>query len=246
MDMIRSVSVIIPAYNEEENINTLLDKTVEVLISIGIDYEIVVVDDGSQDNTLSVAKEFATENEKIVVIGHFKRRGKSMALRSGFARAKYEAIVIMDADLQYDPQEIPCLLSLLEKGYDVVNGYRDFSKYVLSRTIISRFYNELSRSFLGSKGVHDLNCGLKAFRKEVVEHLLREFVWRRGVHRFLISFCTASGYSVTEVRVSLKHRVFGHSKYGLGRVVEGFSMFFIMFVKIKIVNLRSQVLFIAE
>ncbi len=243
MKEIYSVSVVIPAYDEEENIRTLLIKTVEALKSINVNFEIILVDDGSEDNTFSIMKQFACENEKIVVIRHLKREGKSMALRSGFARAKGEAIVTMDADLQYDPWEIPRLLNLLEKGYDVVNGYRDFSKYVLSKAILSRFYNELSIKLLGSKEVHDLNCGLKAFRKDVVEQLLTKFVWRRGTHRYLINFCTALGYKVTEVRVSLKQRVYGHSKYGLKRILEGVSLLFIVFIKIRILNFKNQILF---
>ena len=238
-----SISVVIPAYNEEENIRLLVVKTVEALKSVSVDFEIIVVDDGSEDNTLSIMRQFACENENIVVIRHLKREGKSMALRSGFAIARGEAIVIIDADLQYDPWEIPRLLNLLEKGYDVVNGYRDFSKYVLGKTILSKFYNELSRRLLGSRDIHDLNCGLKAFRKEVVKQLLTKFVWRKGVHRYLISFCTALGYNVTEVRVSLKQRIYGCSKYGLKRILEGVSLLFILFVKIRMLNFRNQMVF---
>jgi glycosyltransferase involved in cell wall biosynthesis len=240
---ISSVSVVIPAYNEEENIRTLLVETVAALKSINVGFEIILVDDGSEDNTFSIMKEFAHETEKIVGIRHMRRRGKSMALQSGFARAKGEAVVTMDADLQYDPWEISRLLNLLDKGYDVVNGYRDFSKYVLGKTILSRFYNELSRRLLGSREVHDLNCGLKAFRKEVIKQLLAKFVWRRGVHRYLINFCTALGYKVTEVRVSLKPRSYGRSKYGLKRILEGVSVLFILFIKIRLLNFKHQVLF---
>lgn len=241
MRKISSISVVIPAYNEEENIRALLVKTVEALKSINIDFEIILVDDGSEDKTFSIVKQFAGENDKIIGIRHMRRKGKSMALRSGFTRAKGEAVVTMDADLQYDPWEISRLLNLLDKGYDVVNGYRDFGKYVLSKTILSRFYNELSRRLLGSREVHDLNCGLKVFRKEIVKQLLAKFVWRRGVHRYLINFCTALGYKVTEVRVSLKQRLYGRSKYGLKRILEGVSVLFILFIKIRLLDFKNEV-----
>lgn len=231
-----SISVIIPAYNEEENIGVLLVRTVKALNSMNIDFEIILVDDGSEDNTFCTMKKFARENERIVIVKHLKREGKSMALWSGFLRAKGEAVVIIDADLQYDPWEIPRLLELLEKGYDVVNGYRDFSKYVLGKIVLSRSYNELSRRLLGSKEIHDLNCGLKAFRKEVVKELLRKSFWWKGIHRHLINFCTSLGYTITEVRVSLNPRIHGHSKYGLRRIFEEISLLFILFIKIRILN----------
>lgn len=243
MKELSSVSVVVPAYNEEENVRALIVRTVQALESINVDFEIILVDDGSEDNTLLIMKQFARENERIVVVRHLKREGKSMALRSGFARARGEAIVIMDADLQYDPWEIPRFLNLLERDYDVVNGYRDFSKYAVSKTILSRFYNELSGRLLGSCGVHDLNCGLKVFRKEVVKQLLIKCIWQRGIHRYLINFCTALGYKVTEVKISLERRVHGSSKYGLKRILEGISLLFILFIKIKISDLGNQMVF---
>lgn len=236
-----AVTVVIPAHNEEKNIKKLLAQTINTLKSMKVDFEIVVVDDGSEDDTFLVAKQFACKNDEIVVIKHLKREGKSMALRSGFAKAKGDVIITIDADLQYDPGEIPCLLKTLEKGYDVVTGYRDFSQYTPSKVVFSKIYNKIASATFGTRNIHDLNCGLKAFRREVVEQLLTKIVWRNGIHRYLISLCAVLGYKITEVKVSLKQRTHGRSKYGLKRFVEGISLLLILFLKVKMPNFKTCV-----
>lgn len=241
MEEISSVSVVIPAYNEEKNIGMLLARTIEALESIKIDFEIIIIDDGSEDSTFSIMNKFAGDNEEIVVVKHPERKGKSMALRSGFERAKGEAIVMMDADLQYDPQEIPRLLNPLEKGYDVVNGYRDFRKYGPKKAVLSRIYNGLSGRLLGGTELHDLNCGFKAFCKETIQDLLVKLTWWKGIHRHLINFCICFGYRVTEVSVSLRQRTHGSSKYGLKRILEGVSLLFILFIEVRILALKRRI-----
>lgn len=240
MEKMSSVSVVIPAYNEEKNIETLISKAVEALESLKINFQIIIVDDGSEDNTFSVIEKFAGDKEEIVAVKHSYRKGKSMALRSGFEKAKGEAVVMMDADLQYDPQEIPRLLKPLKKGYDVVNGYRDFTKYDPNKVVLSRIYNKLSSRLLGATEIHDLNSGFKAFSKEVVQDLLKRLTWWRGIHRHLISFCTDLGYHITEVNVSLRQRTQGSSKYGLKRILEGILVLIIVFIEVRILTLKKH------
>lgn len=232
------VSVVIPAYNEEGNVATLLEKNVEVLENQKIKYEIILVDDGSTDNTFSIVEKIARKNGNISILKHHGKKGKSLSLMTGFSHCKGEAIVMMDADLQYDPKEIPKFLSALEKGYDVVNGWKDYSKYPFNKAVVSKLYNYLAQKLIGGN-VHDLNCGLKMFRRGAVKNLLKKLKWRRGVHRYLISVCSALGYKIAEVKVSLNPRVRGRSKYGFKRLIEGASLLFLLFLKIRVLNKRA-------
>ncbi len=232
------VSVVVPAYNEEGNIPVLLEKTAKVLEKQHADYEIILVDDGSTDETFSVAAKLASKNGKISIFKHSSKRGKSLSLKTGFSHCKGEVIVMMDADLQYDPGEIPVLLNVLEKEYDVANGWRDFSKYLSDKATISRIYNYFTKGLIGGN-VHDLNCGFKVFRRSVVEDLLKKINWRRGVHRYLISICKFLGYRIAEVKVSLNPRVTGRSKYSFSRLIEGTSLLFLLFLKIRVLNKRA-------
>jgi glycosyltransferase involved in cell wall biosynthesis len=232
------VSVVVPAYNEEGNIAVLLEKTAKVLEKQYADYEIILVDDGSTDETFSVAAKLASKNGKISIFKHSSKRGKSLSLKTGFSHCKGEVIVMMDADLQYDPGEIPILLNILEKEYDVANGWRDFSKYLSDKATISRIYNYFTKRLIGGN-VHDLNCGFKVFRRSVVEDLLKKIKWRRGVHRYLISICKFLGYRIAEVKVSLNPRVTGRSKYRFSRLIEGTSLLFLLFLKIRVLNKRA-------
>jgi|Deesub1362B_J571_1020462.scaffolds.fasta_scaffold03022_3 glycosyltransferase involved in cell wall biosynthesis len=231
-----AVSVVIPAYNEEENIQELLRRTTEALKKSEKDFEIILVDDGSQDRTFSIAKKIAQENSRITVLKHQCKKGKSLSLRSGFKYARGKIVVMMDADLQYDPHEIRRLLEPIKEGYDVVNGCRDFDKYAPTRTILSKIYNTLTEKVLGESGVHDLNCGFKAFRREVAKRLIREFTWWEGIHRYLITLCALLGYKITEVKVSLKIRRYGHSKYGIRRIVNGLTLLLFLFMRIKLLG----------
>jgi glycosyltransferase involved in cell wall biosynthesis len=238
MSIPSSVSVVIPAYNEEGNVGVLLDKTVMVLERQRVNYEIILVDDGSTDKTFSVAEKSASKNGKISILKHPRKRGKSLSLKTGFSHCKGEVIVMMDADLQYDPREIPLLLNVIGKEYDVANGWRDYSKYFSDRATISRIYNCFTKRLLGGN-VHDSNCGFKVFRRSVVEDLLKKIKWRRGVHRYLVSICNLLGYRIAEVKVSLNPRVRGGSKYSFYRIIEGASLLFLLFLKIRVFNKKT-------
>ena len=235
MSRLQSISVIIPAYNEEDNIGLMLKKIGKALDDSELDYEIIVVDDGSIENTLSCVKYLANNGDKIKVLRHQRREGKSAALRTGFSHAEGDIIVMIDADLQYDPKEIGVFVRALEEGYDVVNGWKDYSKYPLRRRIVSNIYNCLTKRLLGGR-VHDLNCGFKAFRPYVLENVIDEFGWSKGIHRFLISLCYVLGYRIGEIKVSLHPRTNGKSKYGLERLLEGLLLLLFLTLKVKVIQ----------
>lgn len=211
------ISIIIPAYCEEGNIQELLKRITQILKG---EYEIIVVDDGSTDETYSVAERF--EDGRVRVLKHPYRMGKTAALRTGFISAKGEVIVIIDGDLQYNPEEIPLFLKVVENGYPVVTGWRDFSKYPWSRLIPSKLYNWLTSLLLGGD-VHDHNSGFKAFKREVVEDLLK-IEWKKGLHRYLVAITSVLGYRVAELPVSLNERKSGHSTFSSSRLFWGFIL----------------------
>lgn len=234
-----AISVVVPAHNEEDNIAELLRQTMEALKKITENFEIIVIDDGSNDNTFHIANEKACGDKRITVVRHQHKKGKSLSLCSGFKLAKGDIVVMMDADLQYSPHEIQCLLEPFKKGYDVVNGYRDYGRYKRSRTLLSKIYNHLTSHLLGRSKVHDLNCGFKAFRKEVIKRLIREFTWREGIHRYLINLCAFLGYKIAEVNVSLRTRKRGQSKYGLKRLWNGFLLLLLLFLQVRVLGTQK-------
>ena len=173
------LSIIVPAHNEEENLPSLVDRLRATLRDGSIKGEIVIVDDGSTDKTWTVARDLSTQfGDFVVCVRQRRRAGKATALQTGFDASSGSVIAMIDADLQYAPEEIPKMLQVLNQGYDVVNGLRDFSQYPRSRRIISRVYNKMAHLFIGYDG-HDLNCGLKVFRREVIESMRL----RTGYHR---------------------------------------------------------------
>lgn len=212
------LSLIIPAYNEEGNIRPLYERILRSLKEE--DWELIFINDGSTDNTGKEIEEICREDPRIRVIHFPLNKGKGKALKEGFSLAEGDIIITLDADLQDDPEEIPRLLEEIEKGKDVVCGWRYPRRDPLWKTLPSRLFNFLV-SRLGGIKIHDINCGLKAFRKEVVKKLH----FHGDLYRFLPLFATWEGYTVGEVRVKHHPRKRGKSKYGWKKFYSGFLDF---------------------
>jgi glycosyltransferase involved in cell wall biosynthesis len=209
------LSVVIPAYNEEENVPILYEKLKKVLDGLGQDYEIIFVDDGSTDGTYQRLKQLAEKDSRLKVIRFKRNYGQTAAMSAGFEHAKGDVIITLDADLQNDPEDIPLLLEKLKEGYHVVSGWRkDRKDPFLSRRLPSMVANWLISKITGVH-LHDYGCTLKAYRAEVVKDL--ELFG--DMHRFLPALTKRRGAKITEVVVRHHPRMFGRSKYGIGRTV---------------------------
>jgi glycosyltransferase involved in cell wall biosynthesis len=209
------LSVVIPAYNEEENVPILYEKLKKVLDGLGEDYEIIFVDDGSTDGTYQRLKQLAEKDSRLKVIRFKRNYGQTAAMSAGFEHAKGDVIITLDADLQNDPEDIPILLEKLKEGYHVVSGWRkDRKDPFLSRKLPSMIANWLISKITGVH-LHDYGCTLKAYRAEVVKDL--ELFG--DMHRFLPALTKRRGAKITEVVVRHHPRMFGKSKYGIGRTV---------------------------
>lgn len=212
------LSVIIPLLNEEESIPELNDKIVGVLQKEKIyDYEIIYVDDGSTDKSFEVIKNLRRNNNRIHCIRFRRNYGKSAALAVGFDMAKGRFVITMDADLQDDPEEIPSLIAKLREGYDLVSGWKKKRYDPLSKTIPSKFFNYVTSKVSGVK-LHDFNCGLKGYKREVVKSL---YVYGE-MHRYLPALAHLDGFKVTEIVVKHHPRKYGKTKFGLSRFIYGF------------------------
>jgi len=213
------ISVVVPLMNEEQNVRLLYETLAAQLISMGKVFEVIFVDDGSTDNTFRVLEQLHAENPGLVRVIRFRRNfSKTPALVAGFSRCRGEIVFTMDGDLQDDPIEIPQFLAKLDEGYDLVSGWKYPRLDPLSKTFPSRIFNALV-SKLSGVHLHDINCGFKAYRREVIADdqlkLYGEF------HRFVPIMAHWRGYSVTELKVVHHPRKFGVSKYGARRFVRG-------------------------
>ncbi|MCD6399904.1 glycosyltransferase family 2 protein [candidate division WOR-3 bacterium] len=210
----KKVTIIVPAYNEEGNIKPLIERLIELQQMDTLrDYETIIVDDGSMDKTYDIAHSFEKKYKWLKVVRHRANLGKTEGIISGLKNSEGEILVILDADLQYDPLEIPSLIEKIGEGYDIVSGWKQ-GKY--EKKFVSRLYNLLSR-ILFRIPVHDQNA-VKAMRREVLE----EIPLRKDWHRYIISLAVDKGFKATEVKVTLHPRKAGTSKYsGKGRIVVG-------------------------
>jgi len=210
----KKITVIVPAYNEEGNIKPLIEKIIELRHKDKLrDYETIIVDDGSTDKTYRIAQSFEKKYKWLKVIRHRVNLGKTEGIISGLKNSEGEILVILDADLQYDPLEIPPLIEKIEEGYDIVSGWKQ-GKY--EKKFVSRMYNLLSR-ILFRIPVHDQNA-VKAMKREILE----EIPLRKDWHRYIVSLAVDKGFKATEVKVTLHPRKAGTSKYsGKGRIVVG-------------------------
>ncbi|RIK33435.1 MAG: glycosyltransferase [Chloroflexi bacterium] len=209
------ISVVIPLYNEEENIAYLRQELTTALEACGYSFEIIVVDDGSKDKSYALLREWAHEESRLVVIRFRRNFGQTAAFSAGFDHARGDVVITMDADLQNDPRDIPLLMAQVEEGYDIVSGWRkDRQDRFFDRKLPSMLANRLISNVTDVR-LHDYGCSLKAYRREVLQHV-RLY---GELHRFIPALVSQVGGTVTEVPVNHRARQFGRSKYGIGRTV---------------------------
>ena len=214
------ISVVIPLYNEAESLPELTEWSQRVMSTHGFSYEIIFVNDGSTDNSLEVIKTLAAQNPAIHSVSFARNYGKSPALDTGFRRAQGDVVITMDADLQDSPDEIPELYRMITAdGYDLVSGWKKKRYDPLSKTIPTKLFNATARKVSGIKNLHDFNCGLKAYRKEVVKHI----EVYGDMHRYIPYLAKNAGYrKIGEKVVHHQARKYGVTKFGLDRFVNGY------------------------
>jgi glycosyltransferase involved in cell wall biosynthesis len=209
------LSVVIPIYNEAENIPNLHAEVTGALAGLELDYEIVYVDDGSADQSFALLRRIAQADPRAVVVSFRRNFGQTAAMSAGFDHARGHIIVTMDGDLQNDPRDIPKLLAKLNEGYDIAAGWRlDRQDAYLTRKLPSQLANRLI-SRITQVHLHDYGCTLKAFRREVIENI-RLY---GEMHRFIPAIASGVGVRIAEIPVNHRPRRAGKSKYGLGRTV---------------------------
>ena len=216
----RDLSVIISIYNEEESLRELVEWIRKVLSGDGFDYEIIMVDDGSRDGSWNVIRELSASDSRIRGISFRRNYGKSAALYYGFRAAEGRVVVTMDADLQDSPEEIPEMYRMItEGGYDIVSGWKQHRKdNAITKNLPSKLYNATARKITGIR-LHDMNCGLKAYRNEVVKNIE---VYGE-MHRYIPYLAKNAGFDrITEKPVHHQKRKYGKSKFGMERFVNGF------------------------
>jgi glycosyltransferase involved in cell wall biosynthesis len=211
------VSVIVPLYNEEESLPELYEKIETSLKTLKKPFEVVFIDDGSTDSSFAVLKRLHGDNKSVRVIRFRRNFGKSAALSVGFAAAHGTFVVTMDADLQDDPAEIPGLIEAMGDSYDLVSGWKRKRFDPISKTIPSRFFNFVTAKMTGIP-LHDFNCGLKAYRREVI----KEINVYGELHRYIPALAHWAGYRVSERVVQHHPRKYGRTKFGLSRFFKGF------------------------
>lgn len=223
------ISIVVPLYNEEESLPHLIEWIERVMNENNFSYEVLLIDDGSKDNSWSVIESIMERNSNVKGVKFRRNYGKSAALNVGFERVKGDVIITMDADLQDSPDEIPELYRMIKtEGYDLVSGWKK-KRYdsKLMKNLPSKLYNATTRWFSGIK-LHDFNCGLKAYRKAVVKSIE---VYGE-MHRYIPIIAKWAGFSkIGEKVVQHRKREFGESKFGMNRFVNGYlDLMSIMFV----------------
>jgi len=208
------LSVVVPAYNEEPSVPLLVERLVQTFEQNHLRGEIIIVDDGSMDNTGTIAEELSGKYDNVRVFHHKRRMGKTTALLTGLENTSGDIIVMIDADLQYAPEDLPKFLDKIKQGYDVVNGWRKHRKDSIFRKIPSSSYNFLSNISFGLN-LHDQNSGFKAMKREV----LKELNLRTEQHRFILNLAHYKGYKVGEVEIQHFPRKYGKTKYGSSRII---------------------------
>jgi glycosyltransferase involved in cell wall biosynthesis len=208
-----AVSVVIPLYNEEENVEILNERLGATMKSIG-DYEIVYVDDGSTDGTLRLLEQIQAQDENVMVLSLRRNFGQTAAFAAGFDFARGDVVVTMDGDLQNDPADIPKLLEAI-KEYDLVSGWRKKRQDKFSRTFPSKIANWLISKVTGVR-LHDYGCSLKAYRRDVVKNLKLY----GEMHRFIPAVASWYGVRIAEVETTHHPRLRGKSKYGISRTIK--------------------------
>jgi dolichol-phosphate mannosyltransferase len=211
------ISVVVPVHDEERSVALLYDELRSALEPLNAPWEAIFVDDGSTDGTFSALTRLHDAEQNVIVVRLRRNFGKAAALVAGFDQARGETVVTIDGDLQDDPAEIPRLLAKLDEGFDLVSGWKTRRRDPLSRRILSRIFNRVTSAFSGVR-LHDMNCGLKAYRAEVV-HGLRLY---GELHRFIPVLAHYRGFRIAELPVNHRPREHGRSRYGVERYVRGF------------------------
>ena len=211
------ISIVIPLLNEADSLRPLMEQIRETMAASGCRFEAIFIDDGSTDGSVQVLEELHDAHEEVKVIQFRRNFGKAAAYAAGFDMAAGRMIITMDADLQDDPAEIPRLIDKIDSGIDLVSGWKKKRFDPLSKTIPSRFFNWVTGRLSGIP-IHDFNCGLKAFRREVVG----DIKIYGELHRYIPVLAHLEGYRIDEIVVQHRPRRFGVTKYGWTRLLKGF------------------------
>lgn len=220
------LSFVIPAKNEEKSVTFLYQEIKEVVGKITKNFEIIFIDDGSTDKTYQILKKINKEDKRVKIIKLRGWWGKSIALQAGFNHAKGDIIFTMDADLQDDAKEIPNFLKKLNKGYDLVSGWKKTRHDPFSKTFPSKIGNVATRTLTGIK-IHDINCGFKVYRKEVIKNLNLY----GELYKYIPVLVQKQNFKVTEIVIKHRRREYGKSKFGWTRNIKGFlDMLTVVFI----------------
>ena len=212
------ISIVVPLLNEDKSLSELSIQIHDALEPSSYSYELLFVDDGSRDNSWRVIEDLSLKDDRIRGIRLRRNYGKSDALQAGFEEVSGRFVVTMDADLQDDPNEIPEMIKQLEKGADLVSGWKKKRHDPITKTIPSRFFNTVTRWVTGIK-LHDFNCGLKAYKREVVDNI---YLYGE-MHRYVPLLAKWNGFDKIEEKVVTHHpRKFGKTKFGISRFLNGF------------------------
>lgn len=214
------ISVVIPLYNEEESLPELYAWIERVMNANGFSYEVIFVNDGSTDGSWNVIEELSRKHEQVKGIKFRRNYGKSPALYCGFEKAQGDVVITMDADLQDSPDEIPELYRMItQDGYDLVSGWKQKRYDPLSKTIPTKLFNATARAVSGIHNLHDFNCGLKAYHRDVVKNIE---VYGE-MHRYIPYLAKNAGFTrIAEKVVHHQARKYGKTKFGLNRFVNGY------------------------
>lgn len=215
----KDISVVVPVYNERESLPELMQWIDAVMRREGFSYEVIMIDDGSDDGSWDVIERLGAEYGQLRALGFVRNYGKSAALYCGFEAAEGDVVITMDADLQDSPDEIPELYRMItEQGYDLVSGWKKRRYDPIGKTLPSKFFNATARAVSGIK-LHDFNCGLKAYRRKVVKSI--EVFGE--MHRYIPILASRAGFRrIGEKEVHHRARKYGVSKFGVERMVKGY------------------------
>ncbi|MBT3168345.1 MAG: glycosyltransferase family 2 protein [Candidatus Cloacimonetes bacterium] len=209
------LSFVIPVFNEQDSLKILHSEILENIKKYK--YEIIFIDDGSNDDSFQIMTELAKKDENVKIIKFRKNFGKSAALQTGFDVANGEIVFTMDADLQDNPKEIPNFITKIEAGFDLVTGWKVKRRDPINKTWPSKIFNSVTSKTFGLK-LHDYNCGFKAYQKSVIN----EIDVYGEMHRYIPALAIAKGFTVAEIPIEHRKREFGKSKYGIERYLRGF------------------------
>ncbi len=211
-----TISVVVPLFNERSSLQALYERLSQSLSAIAERYELIFVDDGSTDGAIELLKELRSHSPAVRYIRFRRNFGKSAALAAGFRQARYAIIATIDADLQDQPEELPLLINKLQEGYDLISGWRYKRSDKFTRRLASQIYNRVTALLTGVR-LHDINCGLKCYRREVLDEVM---VYGER-HRYIPVLASYRGFRLGEVKVEHARREHGKSRFGMERIFGG-------------------------